>query len=218
MINTYIALNKRTIYGSFAFPAAIFLITEIVYAVMLGIFKEDSTFLFLSAALPIGTAAYMAILLMYHSYSLFEQSVKMGRTRKETIPAILGYDLLFGVTLVAFAELLALVDIIIVYKVWGAFIPNLFIFGRGLIIPIWGVALMAVGAPLLGFAFAGLMHRFNKGAFWVIWGCWMLMVFFPSAGTPVINFIERNYIILPIAGIILFIWSLFYFRKAPVKN
>ena len=218
MINTYISLNKRTIYGSFVFPAAVFAVVELIYAVMLGIFKQDSIFLFLSAALPIGTAGYMAILLMYHSYGLFEQSIRMGRTRKETVPAILGYGLLYSITLMAWAELFVLLDTLIAYKLWTAIVPELFIFGDWMLIPLWGVALMGIAAPLLGFALAALMHRWGKTGFWVLWAGWMLVVLLPNASAPVINFIEANYIILPIAGIFLFIWSLFYFRKAPVKN
>ena len=217
MVSTYLELYKKNIRWLFAFPAAVFLMTELVYCTALGIFKADSTFLFLSAALPIATAFFVLVIMVFHIYWLFTLSIQMGRTRRETVGALLGYALLVGVTVTLFAEVLVLLDALITYGLWARLIPGLSISGSWRLIPLWGVGLMALCAPLLGFALAAALHRWGSKALWLLWALWMLITLVPSASRPVGQFLASQVYVLPVAGAALFLWALRYFRRASVK-
>lgn len=217
MVSTYLELHKKNIRWLFAFPTAVFLLTELVYCTALGIFKADSTFLFLSAALPVATAFFVLVIMIFHIYWLFTLSIQMGRTRKETVGALLGYALLVGVTVTLFAEVLVLLDALITYGLWARLVPGLSISGSWQLIPLWGVGLMALCAPLLGFALAAALHRWGGKAFWLIWALWMLFCLFPNTQQPIEEFFSTQFYILPVAGLLFLIWAFHYLRRAPVK-
>ncbi|MGI6029273.1 MAG: hypothetical protein ACOX81_07675 [Candidatus Heteroscillospira sp.] len=192
--------------------------TQLVYAAALGIFRQDSTFLFLSAALPVGTGLYLLILNVWQTCQLFTISVQMGRTRRESIKALLAFLLLESALAFALSLLLVQIDALITYCVWYRVIPGLAIHGSAKLLPVWGVALAAVCVPPAGFALGAGMRRWGSKFMWVLWACWMVFTLLPNRSLILLDdFLEWNKFLLPIIGIGLFIWALRDMSRATVK-
>lgn len=84
----------------------------------------------------------------------------------------------------------------------------------------WWFPLLAAAAVLLGLIIGAVILRFGRRGGWTIWCIWMLCCFVPQLGgaTLLSDWLEYLAVlaVLFVAG--LFVWSVWYLLRAPIKN
>ncbi len=215
VVNTLINLNRRSLAYALALPAGIFLLAQLTYAAALTLFAQNDLFLGLSAVLPLITALEILSGGTIQCWHMYELAVRMGRTRRETLRALLICILLEGGILMAFSELLVQLDTLIIYGLWARALPHLSIYGGTQLIPIWAVGLTAALLPLAIFILTALLRRWGPGILGLIWCCWMLYMC-SNIGRQLLSCTSVHYYLLPIISLILLVWSIHYLRHANI--
>ncbi|MGE4353710.1 MAG: hypothetical protein AB7D36_06465 [Oscillospiraceae bacterium] len=213
-----LSLGKSSIYFIFVIIGGLFLLIELMTALVMLIIKPDSTFLVAPLILPAAAGLTTVMVSTKQAYSLFQLAIKMGATRKSTLSGLL--LLIFGESFAAIltAWLLAHLDMAITYRVWGTYIPGLHISGTSLIIPFWGMAAIAVGVPMLGMILTAALHKFGAKALWIVWALYMVLCLAPGAVGGALVKIPRDVLyLLPFVVLGIFLWAISYLRKASIK-
>lgn len=90
----------------------------------------------------------------------------------------------------------------LIANVWLHFRPDLFL--EELAVPLWGLAVMAGAAILLGLIGGAALQYFGRKAMWVIWAAWMVFVFLMNAlGWEDVNLVNIPPACIPVAVVIL---------------
>ncbi len=216
MLAKFCALDSD-FYKKLYFPAGLFIVTELIYLVALGIFRSGSTFVFLPIAMPVGCGAYMLIYSTATYLALFELSVQMGRTRREVILSTFAYIFLQNAVVILCAFALTLLDLLILFKGWLAFNPMLHVSGFDSPTPLWLLALALFAPGICALCFSALRLRFGQNAFAFIWLVFILVMAALNALEPVISALPvYSLAAVPLAVIAFIAWSLRYLGRASV--
>lgn len=217
MVAKFYALDKNGFFKKLYFPIAIFLLTELIYIVVLGIFRADSTFIFLPIAMPVGCGAYMLIYSTGNYLSLFELSVQMGRTRREVILSALTYVFLQNAVVILCAWALTLLDLLILFKGWLALNPTMYIAGFDSPTPMWLLALALFVPAVCALCLSALRLRFGQNVYAIIWLVFILATAALQALEPVISTLPTySLALVPLAVLAIIVWSLRYLRRASI--
>lgn len=174
MLKQYLRLNKMDFLLLALVPAGGLLLLELAHALGNGLSGDHAVLYLGGMVFPLiagGLAFFAAIGQVTLTY---DQSVKLGRTRRETVTCVLVLCLIEGVFAFAAAGVCTWVEGLLGDYFWPALYPDALpeLLFRN-IFPLWGQALAAMICPLAGLASGALIHRFGRRAFWVIWFAWM---------------------------------------------
>ena len=169
----YIWMNKAEFLLIALIPAGGLAVIWFFTALGNALSAQHSILIFGGLILPLMAGAIALFSSMGQILLTYDQSVKLGRTRRETVACLLGLSLLKSFSAFLISWVLCLAEESAAGSFWPLFFPDaeresLFLH----IFPLWGQAVAAVVCPLAGIACGALIHRFGRKAFWVIWFIW----------------------------------------------
>ena len=240
MLKKLIRLNLDDMWIALGVVGGLFLLLHLGTAVVLHFFfaSEHSSLLLSGAVLPITSAIVIVILSLGHSLLNFTTAVKFSQNRRRALGLTLGLVGFEAACSMGLAALLALLERAIAPRFWmwltGADGLSIGRDGHSFLLtagdnPLlvedfsldwWWFPLLAAAAVLLGLIIGAVILRFGRRGGWTIWCIWMLCCFVPQLGgaTLLSDWLEYLAVlaVLFVAG--LFVWSVWYLLRAPIKN
>lgn len=219
MLKKVIRLNA----GDFGVIAAVvggaFVLIEVLVNIVMAIVKPDTVPTLCGILLP--CAAFMLCLFVnvFQVPASFDFYLRFGLTRKRALGAtltLMGVETLFAFVLtwiLAQADRLGPV-------IWTNLRPGIGV--EEFSIPLWGYALMAVAAVLLGLISGSVIQKFGRKAMWILWVGFMVFLtgmnatdwdLFEPGTTPPAALAVGSVMILAAVC-----WSVRTLLRASVKN
>lgn len=220
MLKKIIELNADDFGVIAAVVGGAFLLTELIVNIVMAIIKPDTVPTLCGILVP--CAAFMLCLFVnvFQVPASFDFYLRFGLTRKRALAAtlyLMSVETLFAFVLaLVFAQADRLMPVI-----WTSLRPGIHIAELSLI-PLWGYALMAVAAVLLGLISGSVIQRFGRKAMWILWVGFMAFVtamnatdwdLFEPGIIPPAAMILGAVLILAAVG-----WSVWSLLRATVKN
>lgn len=219
MLKKILKLNASDFGIIAAVVGGAFLLIELMVNIIMAVVKPGTVPTLCGILLP--CAAFMLCLFVnvFQVPASFDFYLRFGLTRKHALGATLG--LMSVETLFAFCLvwILAQADRF-GSAIWTSLRPG--VGTEEFSIPLWGYALMAAGAMLLGLISGSVIQRFGRKAMWILW--LGFMVFITAMNATDWDLFEPGSI--PPAAIILAIvlilaavcWSVWTLLRAAVRN
>lgn len=240
MLKKLIRLNLDDMWLALGVVGGIFLLIHVVTAVILHFFfeSEHSSLLLSGVILPSTSALVILMISLGHTLAAYTLAVKFSQTRRRALGLTLGLVSFEALCSMGLAALLALLERAIAPRFWmwltGADGLSIGRDGHSFLLtagdnPLlvedfsldwWWFPLLAAAAVLLGLIIGAVILRFGRRGGWTIWCIWMLCCFVPQLGgaTLLSDWLEYLAVlaVLFVAG--LFVWSVWYLLRAPIKN
>ncbi len=228
MMKKYLSVNWKDFLLMALLPAGGLVLLELFHALGNGL-SGDHAIIYVGGLLFPLLAGGMALFSSMGQVTVtYDQSVKLGRTRRETVACVLVLCLVESAFAFAAAGVCTWVEGLLGAYLWPALYPDalpelLFLN----FFPLWSQALAAAICPLAGFGFGAMIHRFGRRAFWVLWCLWMAV--FLGMSNIDHDWVDRilrtaDISLLPlvlaaggVALVALLLWSLWYLLRAPVQ-
>lgn len=219
MLKKVIKLNA----GDFGIISAVvggaFLLTELIVNIVMAIIKPDTVPTLCGILVPCITFMLCLFINVFQVPASFDFYLRFGLTRRRALGAtltLMGIETLFAFVVAwLFAQVDRLVPVI-----WTNLRPG--VGTEEFSIPLWGYALMAAGAVLLGLISGSVIQRFGRKAMWILW--LGFMVFITSMNATDWHLFETGTIppAALAAGSVLILaavaWSVRTLLRATVKN
>lgn len=240
MLKKLIRLNLDDMWLALGVVGGIFLLIHVVTAVILHFFFESeySSLMISGVILPSTSALVILMISLGHTLAAYTLAVKFSQTRRRALGLTLGLVSFEALCSMGLAALLALLERAIAPRFWmwltGADGLSIGRDGHSFLLtagdnPLlvedfsldwWWFPLLAAAAVLLGLIIGAVILRFGRRGGWTIWCIWMLCCFVPQLGgaTLLSDWLEYLTVlaVLFVAG--LFVWSVWYLLRAPIKN
>ena len=241
MLKKLIRLNLDDMWLALGVVGGIFLLIHVVTAVILHFFFESeySSLMISGVILPSTSALVILMISLGHTLAAYTLAVKFSQTRRRALGLTLGLVSFEALCSMGLAALLALLERAIAPQFWmwltGTQYVTVWRGGQGRLdespwaatlfvedfsLDWWWFPLLAAAAVLLGLIIGAVILRFGRRGGWTIWCIWMLCCFVPQLGgaTLLSDWLEYLAVlaVLFVAG--LFVWSVWYLLRAPIKN
>ena len=174
MLGKAIKLNLEDLWPFVAVEGGVFLLYELIEAIILYAAKPDTS----GAVCGLILLAFGFMLNIFAGIGYLTLNVDMllryGVTRKTALLATLGTMTLNMTVSMSFAALLGWVDTRIA-QAWVDALPWVQSVDS-IQPPLWGYFAVGLGTVCLAMGVGALNQRFGRKAFWAGWGAWMLLV------------------------------------------
>lgn len=212
MLKKLMRLNWDDYVWAAAVPTGVFLITQIVTAVVMALVKPgwpDFEGLSISGILLPGICAFMAVLFAFgHVGISFDMAVKFGCTRRRALAQLVGVLLTQSTLGWGLSALYILMEQRLLPYVWAAVrgVPGP-LTTEVIAIPLWVLPLLFVGSITGGILFGALVQRFGRKGSWVLFGAYMAVLIVPQMLPS--GFFDRSPAMLfPVLGVTAFVMLL----------
>lgn len=176
MIKKVLKLNCRDFIIPLALIGGVFLLWEIIEAVIILALKPDSSAALGGVFLPV-VGGFFAVIACTANYTVgFEMLLRTSVTRKNALLGAVCLTVLETVYALGLGWLMGQVDRLIA-RAWTT-LPWVERVDVDISIPLWGLALATVVITLLGLGAGAALQRFGRTAFWILWAGYMLVVVF----------------------------------------
>ena len=225
MLRRYLRLNWRELAWAMGALTGLLVLWEGVLAVVTLAVRADGIAVVGNIVLPIIAWFVALAVAIGHTITLYPLSLKLSRTRRETVGGVLLFVLTEGLLLQALAWALGQLEGLLARQVWVRLAGSRLEFEQVDFLPLWGLLLVAAGCALLGFAIGALLLRFGRRAGWTVWGLWMAVCLFTSytdwgEDSLTVGIVTNRVTLWSLAalGIGLLLWSLWELLRAPVRG
>lgn len=174
MLGKAIKMNLEDLWPFLAIEGAFFLIYEIIEAIILHTVKPDTSGAICGVILL--AVGVMVNLFAGGTYPILNVDLllRYSVTRKTALAATLGSMTLNMTVSMTFAALLGWVDSRIA-RLWVSILPWVTEV-ETLEPPLWAYFVIGIGVVCLALGLGGMLLKFGRKAFWLVWGLWMLFV------------------------------------------
>lgn len=195
MLGKAIKMNLEDMWPFLAVEGVVFLLYEIIEAIVLFAMKPDTSGAVCGMILmSVGVMSNLFAGVFYPNLNV-DMLLRYSVTRKTALLGTLGtMTLNMGATMAA-AALLGWADSLIA-KAWVKALP--WVTGiEHIDPPIWAYLVLGLGMVCLSLGAGAVLQRFGRKAFWVLWAGWMLL----AVGINVIDWHVLDTLDLPTAAI-----------------
>ncbi len=216
MLKKLVILNKTNVVPAFVIPLIIFILAQIIASIAVLGFGADSTFYLYGVYAFIGnlTVAIASINIVFYSFTVV---LSMSVARKPLIIATIALCFLLSFLTTGLGILLAEIEKLLVFEVFMNSAPYFTVAG-GQLVESWVFPVVAAAAPVFGIIIGTGLHRFGPKVFFLFFLGYLSPILHSQNDTGFIETLAHILMFaLPILFVIIFIISIFYLRKAPVK-
>lgn len=219
MLKKVIKLNLDDFGVIAAVLGSVFLLIESTVNIVMAIVKPDTVPTLCGILMPCVAFIGCLFINVFQVPASFDFYLRFGLTRRRALGAtlvLMSVETLFASVM---AWILAQTDRLMPV-IWTAARPGIGV--EEFSIPLWGYALMALAAVLLGLISGSVIQRFGRKAMWILWVGFM--VFVTSMNITDWDLFEQGTIppAAIIVGTVLILaavcWSVWTLLRAAVKN
>lgn len=176
MIKKILKLNCKDFIIPPILIGAVFLLWEIIEAVIVLAVKADSSAALGGVFLPVA-GGFFAVIACTANYTVgFEMLLRTSVTRKSALLGTVSLTVLETVFALGLGWLMGQLDRLIA-RAWTS-LPWVERVDIDFSFPLWGLAAAAVVITFLGLGTGAALQRFGRTAFWILWAGYMLVVVF----------------------------------------
>lgn len=174
MLGKAIKMNLDDLWPFLAVEGGTFLFYELIEAIILNTVKPDTSGAI--CGLIVLAVGIMMNLFSGCTYPTLNVNLllRYSVTRKTALAATLGTLTLNMAVSMAFAALLGWVDSFIA-RAWVNALPWV-LEVEAVEAPLWAYFVIGIGVVCLALGVGGMLQRFGRKAFWLVWALWMLIV------------------------------------------
>ncbi len=176
MIKKVFELNKGDFALYTAVDVGVFLVWELIAAVIMLAVKPDNSAALGAIFVPVFGGFILLIGNSANCTVGFDLLLRFSVTRKKALVGTIVLLLTEALFTMGLGWLLGKVDVAIAHA-WLN-LPYVETVDIEFSFPLWGMALAAVVLTLLSLGVGAALQRFGRKAFWVLWAGWMLLVVF----------------------------------------